>query len=123
MENYSFNKARYYGDWMDMNWIFEGILYLLDVTTEILELSTYPKYACDKSFLTPPSNLFFLIASYYQGSPGSDFNTSLLNSLILWQLLLVPLKPGLLGRKTHELDSPNLGGHLLHHLTPALTFP
>ncbi|GBM17634.1 hypothetical protein AVEN_200881-1 [Araneus ventricosus] len=28
-----------------------------------------------------------------------------------------PLKPGVLGRKRHELDSPNLGGHLPHHPT------
>ncbi|GBM53018.1 hypothetical protein AVEN_265975-1 [Araneus ventricosus] len=29
--------------------------------------------------------------------------------------LLTPLKPGLFGRKRHELDSPNLGGHFLLH--------
>ncbi|GBO29875.1 hypothetical protein AVEN_56735-1, partial [Araneus ventricosus] len=29
-----------------------------------------------------------------------------------------PLKPGLFGRKRHELDSPNLGGHLPRHPTP-----
>ncbi|GBM96134.1 hypothetical protein AVEN_153259-1 [Araneus ventricosus] len=29
--------------------------------------------------------------------------------------LLDPLKPRLLGRIPHELDSPNLGGHLPHH--------
>ncbi|GBN11299.1 hypothetical protein AVEN_151131-1, partial [Araneus ventricosus] len=29
--------------------------------------------------------------------------------------LLAPLKPGVFGRKRHELDSPNLGGHLPHH--------
>ncbi|GBM42085.1 hypothetical protein AVEN_158246-1 [Araneus ventricosus] len=33
-----------------------------------------------------------------------------------------PLKPGLFGRKRHELDSPNLGGHLPDHtlLKPSL---
>ncbi|GBN09491.1 hypothetical protein AVEN_62652-1 [Araneus ventricosus] len=31
-------------------------------------------------------------------------------------LLTAPLKPGVLGRKRHELDSPNLEGHLPHPL-------
>ncbi|GBM07584.1 hypothetical protein AVEN_230022-1 [Araneus ventricosus] len=34
--------------------------------------------------------------------------------------LLSPLKPVLSGRKRHELDSPNLGGHLPP--PPAITF-
>ncbi|GBO14514.1 hypothetical protein AVEN_88529-1 [Araneus ventricosus] len=34
-----------------------------------------------------------------------------------------PLKPGPFGRKRHELDSPNLGGHLPPHLTPSYKLP
>ncbi|GBM17295.1 hypothetical protein AVEN_237283-1 [Araneus ventricosus] len=41
------------------------------------------------------------------------------NSLIPRRLfLLAPLKPGLLRRERHKLDSPNLGGHLPHRPTP-----
>ncbi|GBN35586.1 hypothetical protein AVEN_183899-1 [Araneus ventricosus] len=36
--------------------------------------------------------------------------------------LVAPLKPGTFGRKRHELESPNLGGHLPPS-TPAITFP
>ncbi|GBO01550.1 hypothetical protein AVEN_217264-1 [Araneus ventricosus] len=36
--------------------------------------------------------------------------------------LLAPLKPGNLERKRHELDSPNMGGHLPHTPLPAITF-
>ncbi|GBM62914.1 hypothetical protein AVEN_113410-1, partial [Araneus ventricosus] len=34
-----------------------------------------------------------------------------------------PLKPDLFRMIRHELDSPNLGGHLPHQSTPAITFP
>ncbi|GBL75997.1 hypothetical protein AVEN_234312-1 [Araneus ventricosus] len=34
-----------------------------------------------------------------------------------------PLKPGVFGRKRHELDSPNLGGHLPHHPTSCYNLP
>ncbi|GBM20152.1 hypothetical protein AVEN_274042-1, partial [Araneus ventricosus] len=34
-----------------------------------------------------------------------------------------PLKPGASGRKRHELDSPNLGGHLPHHHTSCYNHP
>ncbi|GBL92421.1 hypothetical protein AVEN_8113-1 [Araneus ventricosus] len=33
------------------------------------------------------------------------------------------LKPGDFGSKRHELDSPNLGGHLLHHPIPCYNLP
>ncbi|GBN60928.1 hypothetical protein AVEN_142739-1 [Araneus ventricosus] len=36
--------------------------------------------------------------------------------------LQAPLKPDLLGRIRHELNSPNLGGHLPHHPTPAVAY-
>ncbi|GBM78520.1 hypothetical protein AVEN_260447-1 [Araneus ventricosus] len=36
--------------------------------------------------------------------------------------LQAPLKPGVFGRKRHELDSPNMGGYLPHHPAPAITF-
>ncbi|GBO44728.1 hypothetical protein AVEN_2093-1 [Araneus ventricosus] len=33
------------------------------------------------------------------------------------------LNPEGFGRKRHELDTPNLGGHSHHHPAPAITFP
>ncbi|GBM99228.1 hypothetical protein AVEN_182334-1 [Araneus ventricosus] len=38
-------------------------------------------------------------------------------------LTLAPLKPGVFGRKRHELDLPNLGGHLPHNLILFYNFP
>ncbi|GBM01528.1 hypothetical protein AVEN_209331-1 [Araneus ventricosus] len=37
--------------------------------------------------------------------------------------LQTPLKPALFGRKQHELDSPNLGGHSPQHPTPFYSHP
>ncbi|GBL85543.1 hypothetical protein AVEN_143042-1, partial [Araneus ventricosus] len=37
--------------------------------------------------------------------------------------LLAPLKPGVFGRKRHELDFSYLGGHLSHHPTPFYNLP
>ncbi|GBN03254.1 hypothetical protein AVEN_65-1 [Araneus ventricosus] len=37
----------------------------------------------------------------------------------IWDLK-APLKPEVLGRIRHELDSPNMGGHLPHNPTPAI---
>ncbi|GBM63001.1 hypothetical protein AVEN_12280-1 [Araneus ventricosus] len=34
-----------------------------------------------------------------------------------------PLKQRVLGRKRHELDSPNLGGYLPHHPAPSYNLP
>ncbi|GBO38105.1 hypothetical protein AVEN_75243-1 [Araneus ventricosus] len=34
-----------------------------------------------------------------------------------------PLKPGVLGRKRHELDFPNLDGYLPHPQTPSYNLP
>ncbi|GBN66433.1 hypothetical protein AVEN_39274-1, partial [Araneus ventricosus] len=34
-----------------------------------------------------------------------------------------PLKPGPFGRKRHQLNSPNLRGHLHHNPNHAITFP
>ncbi|GBN64587.1 hypothetical protein AVEN_189781-1 [Araneus ventricosus] len=40
-----------------------------------------------------------------------------IDNLILSMPRRSPLKPGVFGRKRHELDSPNLGGHLPRHST------
>ncbi|GBM43778.1 hypothetical protein AVEN_109630-1 [Araneus ventricosus] len=51
-------------------------------------------------------------------------NNALINSFIQRQtFLLVPLKPRIFGRKRHELDSPNLDGHLPHHPSPCYNLP
>ncbi|GBN31360.1 hypothetical protein AVEN_98839-1 [Araneus ventricosus] len=61
--------------------------------------------------------------------PGPNGNIwdipDIFNSLILrpFFFILAPLKPGVIGRKRHELDSLNLGGHLSHHPTLSYNLP
>ncbi|GBM79659.1 hypothetical protein AVEN_58435-1 [Araneus ventricosus] len=71
-----------------------------------------------------PASVFELLQAGIQFHP--DITAGRTISLIISArrlFLLAPLKPAVLGRKQYELESSNLGGHLLHHSPPAITFP
>ncbi|GBM82597.1 hypothetical protein AVEN_201876-1 [Araneus ventricosus] len=76
--------------------------------------------------------MYFL--SIYKTQNG-EIRVQLLQQGYLWRehfktlqsrddiFLLAPLKQGYFGRLRHELDSPNLRGHLPHPLTPCRNLP